>query len=232
MKLPTQVTIVTNKGEMQAAVTWDLNSASYDPNLTTAQSFTVNGSITLPQGVTNPNNVSLSTQIAVSVQGLNSKIADPSANRITGIDTKNGHAAGSTINFTAEGAGMDNTNPGKGDVRFVPLNWTVTNTYSWKEAPYIGAFKITLAGDYALSVTFNRQVFDGSNWVADGQQDVKKVTFRVYNANVTPGASPSVNQKNSVQTGDDTPILMWLIILVIAAGCVAGGVIYMKKRGK
>lgn len=31
---------------------------------------------------------------------------------------------------------MDNNSPKKGDIRYVPLNWTVINTNAWDKAPY------------------------------------------------------------------------------------------------
>ena len=42
--------------------------------------------------------------------------------------------------------------------------------------------------------------------------------------------SNSVNQKKAVQTGDTTNIAPFVIILVIAAGCIAGVVVYKKKK--
>lgn len=236
MGLPGKVAISTTAGAAEAGVTWDLNSCSYDPTSTTAQSFTVNGTIALPEGVVNYNNISLAVKVQVTVQGYQARVANPANNQITGINT-NGYPAGAQVDFTAIGAGMDNTNPGKGDVRYVPLNWTVKNTYAWNQAPYTGAFKLSMAGDYTLSVTYNRQVFDGSNWTADGQQDVKKVNIHVYQiVTPTPGAAQNTNngqtQRAGVATGDNTPILLWVVVLIVAAACVAAGVIYMKKKEK
>ncbi|NOU74657.1 carbohydrate-binding protein, partial [Paenibacillus sp. LMG 31458] len=64
--LPEKVALVTDAGNMDVSVNWDLNSASYDPTATTAQTFTVTGEVTLPIGVTNPNSVPLTTSISVS----------------------------------------------------------------------------------------------------------------------------------------------------------------------
>ena len=65
--LPTAVTLVTDGGSVQASVTWDVAGSSYDPASTSAQTFTVNGTVSLPAGVVNTNSVSLTTAISVTV---------------------------------------------------------------------------------------------------------------------------------------------------------------------
>ncbi|MDR2570554.1 MAG: Ig-like domain-containing protein, partial [Oscillospiraceae bacterium] len=49
LNLPPTVTIITSEGEVQASVTWDLNSFIYNPSITTAQGFIAKGIITLPE---------------------------------------------------------------------------------------------------------------------------------------------------------------------------------------
>ena len=68
--LPGTVTLVTDAGSIDANVTWDLSSANYDQNANTAQSFTVPGTVTLPKGIDNPNNVPLTTSINVTVNKI------------------------------------------------------------------------------------------------------------------------------------------------------------------
>ena len=65
--LPARVTLITNDGDVQADVSWDVAACSYDPDETTEQTFTVDGTVTLPMGVVNPNNVDLTTSISVTV---------------------------------------------------------------------------------------------------------------------------------------------------------------------
>jgi uncharacterized repeat protein (TIGR02543 family) len=65
--LPSTVTMATDNGNVPANVTWDVNGSSYNNNATTGQTFTVGGIVTLPSLVVNPNNVSLTTSISVSV---------------------------------------------------------------------------------------------------------------------------------------------------------------------
>ncbi len=70
--LPSTVALVTDEGSVQASVVWDVESCSYEPAFTKAQTFTVHGTVTLPNGVVNPDNVSLNTSISVSVRARSS----------------------------------------------------------------------------------------------------------------------------------------------------------------
>ncbi|MFD0616149.1 carbohydrate-binding protein [Paenibacillus sp. GCM10027629] len=65
--LPSSVELVTDAGKVNANVTWNAGASSYDPALKTAQTFAINGTVTLPAGVANPNNVALTTSISVTV---------------------------------------------------------------------------------------------------------------------------------------------------------------------
>ncbi|WP_223285596.1 S-layer homology domain-containing protein [Paenibacillus sp. PL91] len=65
--LPATTELVTDTGSMNANVTWDVDGSSYDPAVRTQQIFTVNGTVTLPVDVLNPNNVALTTSISVTV---------------------------------------------------------------------------------------------------------------------------------------------------------------------
>lgn len=235
LKLPATVVIKTSNGKMKAKVAWDVKGCSYDPKSTDKQTFTVKGKITLPKGVKNPDDVSLITSVKVSVNGYTPKVPDASQNKITGISSNEGYTTESRITFTAVGAGMDNENPRAGDVRYVPLNWKVINTNSWSSGPYTVTFGMAQAGNYTLTVTFNRQKFDGSNWVNTGEQDTKQVNFTISTPksgqNVTPAAKKSdANRRSAVQTGDTTNIAPFIIILVVAAACIIALVLYRKRK--
>ena len=145
-----------------------------------------------------------------------------------------GYTTQSKITFTAVGAGMDNESPGKGDVRYVPYNWKVINTNSWSSAPYTAAFGITKAGTYTLTVTFDRQKYNGSEWKNTGEQDTKQVNFSITQAQtVTATPTPQPNgatAKSAVKTGDTTNITPFVIILAIAAGCIVGVVVYKRRK--
>ncbi|MBP1736930.1 MAG: multidomain protein with s-layer y region, hyr domain [Oscillospiraceae bacterium] len=70
--LPSTVTLVTDNGNVQADVTWDVASNSYSASSSSAQTFTVSGVVTLPDGVVNTNGVSLSVSISVTVKKASS----------------------------------------------------------------------------------------------------------------------------------------------------------------
>ncbi|NOU74659.1 hypothetical protein GC098_25240, partial [Paenibacillus sp. LMG 31458] len=65
--LPAMTELVTDTGSMNADVTWNVDASSYDPAVRTQQTFTVSGTVTLPAGVVNPNNVALTTSVSVTV---------------------------------------------------------------------------------------------------------------------------------------------------------------------
>lgn len=234
--LPGSVVINTTQGDQKATVKWNVNECDYDPSSKAEQTFKVKGTVTLPDGVQNPEEISLLTAVKVTVKaGRTAKIADPADNKITGIQA-DGYTTQSKITFTAVGAGMENESPGTDDVRYVPYKWKVINTNSWSGAPYTAAFGITKAGTYNLTVVFNRQRYNGSEWENTGEQDTKQVSFTISQAQTvtaTPTPQPNgANQKNAVKTGDTTQIVPFVVILVIAAGAIAGTVVYKKKNKK
>ncbi|CRK81119.1 carbohydrate-binding protein [Neobacillus massiliamazoniensis] len=65
--LPSTVVMVTDDGNVNAPVTWNIAASGYDPSVKTEQSFKVTGTVDQPSDVTNPNNVALSTSINVTV---------------------------------------------------------------------------------------------------------------------------------------------------------------------
>lgn len=235
--LPSKVVINTTEGEMKAKVKWNVKECTYDPSVKQEQTFKVNGTVVLPDGVENPDQISLITAVKVTVKaGRTAQIADAANNKITGISA-DGYTTQSKITFTAVGAGMDNESPGKGDVRYVPDRWTVINTNSWSQAPYTAAFGITKEGTYNLTVVFNAQQYDGKSWKNTGKQDTKQVSFTISQPKVVITATPTpvqqnpaANQKKAVQTGDTTNIMPFVLILAIAAGAIVGVVVYKKKK--
>ena len=235
--LPSKVVINTTEGEMKAKVKWNVKECTYDPSVKQEQTFKVNGTVVLPDGVENPDQISLITAVKVTVKaGRTAQIANPANNKITGISA-DGYTTQSKITFTAVGAGMDNESPGKGDVRYVPDHWTVINTNSWSQAPYTATFGITKEGTYNLTVVFNAQQYDGKSWKNTGKQDTKQVSFTISQPKVVITATPTpvqqnpaANQKKAVQTGDTTNIMPFVLILAIAAGAIVGVVVYKKKK--
>ena len=235
LNLPSAVVIETTAGNMKAAVSWNVKGSSYRQSATDEQNFTVSGTITLPDGVDNDNNLNLATSIDVNVKAYSPKIASAENNTITGIDYNGVYTTQSKISFTAVGAGMDNTSPRNGDTRYEPKSWTVlNNTLGWDAAPYTASFGLAKSGDYTLKVNFEQQKYDGNSWQPTNTTDTRQVSFSVTKANVTaPGAdlTPAISKTGAVKTGDSTQILPFICILIIAAGAI-GGVVFYKKKNK
>ena len=234
LKLPGTVKITTTKGEQKASVKWDVKGSSYDPSSAERQIFNVKGTVILPDGVKNPNKISTVIAVSVTVNGYQGTEAAASDNKITGIDSNGKYDTNTKITFTAAGAGMDNTNPRKGDTRYQPKSWKITETRTWDGEPYTATFRVSKPGKYTLKVTFGQQKYDGSSWKDTGTQSESTVTFTVSQAAVlTATPSPAVtqtNQKSAVQTGDSTPIMTFVIILIVAVVCIGGILVYRRKK--
>ena len=235
LKLPSTVVIETTGGNMKASVSWNVKASSYKQSSTDAQKFTVSGTVTLPSGVDNDNKINLTTSVEVSVNAYSAKVASAENNKITGIEPNGVYTTQTKISFTAVGAGMDNNSPKKGDTRYVPQSWTVINTNVWNAAPYTASFGLAQSGDYTLKVAFAQQQYDGSTWKSTGTTDTRQVSFSITKAKVTaPGTNltPAANKKSSVKTGDNTLILPFVCILIVAAVAIGGGIVYKKKNKK
>lgn len=234
LKLPGTVKITTTKGEQKASVKWDVKGSSYDPSSAERQIFNVKGTVILPEGVKNPNKISTVIAVSITVNGYQGTEAAASDNKITGIDSNGKYDTNTKITFTAAGAGMDNTNPRKGDTRYQPKSWKITETRTWDGEPYTATFCVSKPGKYTLKVTFGQQKYDGSSWKDTGTQSESTVTFTVSQAAVlTATPSPAVtqtNQKSAVQTGDSTPIMTFVIILIVAVVCIGGILVYRRKK--
>lgn len=234
LKLPGTVKITTTKGGQKASVKWDVKGSSYDPSSAERQIFNVKGTVILPEGVKNPNKISTVIAVSITVNGYQGKEAAASDNKITGIDSNGKYDTNTKITFTAAGAGMDNTNPRKGDTRYQPKSWKITETRTWDGEPYTATFRVSKPGKYTLKVTFGQQKYDGSSWKDTGTQSESAVTFTVSQAAVlTATPSPAVtqtNQKSAVQTGDSTPIMTFVIILIVAVVCIGGILVYRRKK--
>ena len=234
LQLPGTVKITTTKGEQEASVKWDVKGCSYDPSSVDRQTFNVKGTVTLPDGVKNPNKISTVIAVSVTVNGYNGTEAAASDNKINGIDPSGKYDTNTKITFTAVGAGMDNTSPRKGDTRYLPKSWKITETRTWDTEPYTATFRVSKPGDYTLKVNFGQQKYDGAEWKDTGTQSESSVTFTVSQAEIlTATPSPAVtqtNKKSAVQTGDSTPIMPFVIILIVAVVCIGGILVYRRKK--
>ncbi len=148
LNLPSTVSIVTSKAlnpTTTATVNWEMDSVTYDPSLLTEQSFTVNGTITLPTDVTNVDNVSLCVAIAVTVNAANTvtkPALDATANptdtseKITGLTDNQKVSPNSTLTITADSFI-------RGDKTYIPV--------AWKTNPE-GTFGVSVGNTYSATV--------------------------------------------------------------------------------
>ncbi|MGB8451796.1 MAG: S-layer homology domain-containing protein [Anaerocolumna sp.] len=92
--LPETVTLTTDEGNFQADVQWDVASSTYDTAVKEEQTFTVKGTVILPDGVGNPDNISLDVTINVTVnkaaEDVKTLLSIKAPSAVTGI--KNGTA--------------------------------------------------------------------------------------------------------------------------------------------
>ncbi|EET59392.1 LPXTG-motif cell wall anchor domain protein [Marvinbryantia formatexigens DSM 14469] len=158
-------------------------------------------------------------------------IGDPANNGISGLTDGTNYNLNTALTFTAYGAGMGNSNPINGDVRYVPSSWMVESTPGTFRDNFSGSFSITQSGRYTLTVTYQKQVYD-NGWQVTDIADSKSITITVgdvISANTT--ANNNAIRINP-QTGDSTPIAAIIIVLVVALVVIIAAVIYKKKRNK
>ena len=118
MKLPATVNIVTEGStETSALVTWNTTtpaSGSYDPNVLTEQTVTLNGTVTCPETI-DANRVSLTTTITITISAADT-VATPQANLTSGVYTSNqsvilsSATEGAEIYYTTDGSVPSSTN--------------------------------------------------------------------------------------------------------------------------
>ncbi|MTK06402.1 MAG: hypothetical protein F8N38_04825 [Hungatella sp.] len=101
LNLPEHVTLVTDQGDVSADVTWAVALSSYDPDQKTAQTFEVEGTVSLPARVVNPNTVSLNITIEVTVDAQST--TDKILERINPLPSIKGITNGTAKTVTALG---------------------------------------------------------------------------------------------------------------------------------
>ena len=123
-------------------------------------------------------------------------IADINKSVIQGFENALVFYPNTFYEFRVIGAGTQNSNPGQGDVRWVPVGWSTVsaNPTSWKTTWKIGAEKGIYTDKevaYSMYVRFRKDVYDGSNWQETDSYEVLTYQFKaapLSQADVTPGA--------------------------------------------
>ena len=152
------------------------------------------------------------------------------------------YTKGEDITFTAIGIGMDNVNPQAGDMRYVPVKWSINPSGEWTSAPYTATFAVANAGDYELKVVYNREVYKDGKWVADGVTITSKTAITIAekaetpdngnngntnNDSTTPSGDASIDNNASVSTGDTSIYVMIMAVIMMMA---SAAVIVEKSR--
>ena len=143
---------------------------------------------------------------------------DPNNNAITGLENNKEYLKGTTLSFTAVGAGMEKEGRNPGDYRYKPSGYLIGGvTGSWSSSPYTTSMAINAAGDYTLTVTFMKEIYDGSDWNTEGTTVTKSITFHVVSA-------------MSVNTGDSTPLLPLAIAGIAALAIIIALIVVLVRR--
>ncbi|EPD52052.1 hypothetical protein HMPREF1210_01405 [Paenisporosarcina sp. HGH0030] len=186
--LPKTVSLDTDAGRVDNAnVTWNVDASNYDPTATTAQTFTVNGTVTLPTGVANPNNVPLTTSIRVTVNKIPAWTAAVTASSYYDAARSPDKVFDGIIGQSGEWASKGEQNP------WIQVNWTSNQTISkitFYDRPYLADWAPggTLTFSDGSTVTVSGIPNDGSAYsVTFPDKTVTWVKFQV-----SGGSGPNV----------------------------------------
>ena len=154
-------------------------------------------------------------------------VGNPTDNAIQNLSEGATYDINSRLTFSAYGAASENTSPIDNDIRYIPSTWSIQNTTGTWLDNYSGAFSISKTGTYTVTVTFQKQVYGDGSWQSTDIADSKSVTFSIGGAS-TDGSNDAV--RINPQTGDQTQILPFVIILAGAAIVIIVILILRKKK--
>lgn len=152
-------------------------------------------------------------------------IGNPQNNGIADLYESADYNLNTKLTFTAYGAGMKNTDPINGDVRYLPSSWTIQGSPGTFMEGYTGAFSISKPGTYTVTVAYQKQEYQ-NGWSSTSIADSKSVTFTVGGVS-SDGTTDSVRINPS--TGDSSPVIP-LVIAVIASLVAMGAVLFYRKK--
>ena len=154
-------------------------------------------------------------------------VGNPTDNAIQNLSEGATYDINSRLTFSAYGAASENTSPIANDIRYIPSTWSIQNTTGTWLDNYSGAFSISKTGTYTVTVTFQKQVYGDGSWQSTDIADSKSVTFSIGGAS-TDGSNDAV--RINPQTGDQTQILPFVIILAGAAIVIIVILVLRKKK--
>ncbi len=136
-------------------------------------------------------------------------IADPD-NNSAGASTAS-VTTGGTVTLTATGDRQSEDGVAIGDERFVPTSWTSTEAgqsgvFTENNGTYTSVYKPSRAGHYLVTITFRKQIWDGSAWADDLTTETRTVNVSVSEPDEPsgqPDPGPSANGFGTATTGVD-----------------------------
>ena len=177
-------------------------------------------------------------------------VPDVSDAVISGLTEGENYDVGTKFSISVNGAGMDNESPIPGDVRYVPISWSVNPNGTWTSAPYTATFTLSKSGDYTFTVTYREESFDENTlvWTATGETDTTETIFSVgteedededsenevvsKKKNTTGSNSKKNNSSIAPKTGDQTPIELLIIIAAVALCGIICVLIFTNRKKK
>ena len=165
-------------------------------------------------------------------------IADADNNKIKGLNSTGSYTTGTNITFKAVGDRMDNKEPIEGDVRYKPVSWTCGTGKGdlSSDNSYGKTIQFTTAGTYNLNVTYERQLYKNGKWVKKGEADVQTAQLKITGKTVTNSTGSKSTSTSTVKTaaatGDNSPILLLGVVLVVSLGVVIWMIVLNVRRNK
>ena len=118
-----------------------------------------------------------------------------SESKVTGLEKALEFYPKQMYNFTVTGAGTDNTNPIKGDTKWIPYGWSMEKNNidggyqkSWSIGNVNG---IKQAKTFRMYIFFQKYIYNGSEWEATGVKEALPTEFKskAIDFTVTPSGT-------------------------------------------
>lgn len=88
------------------------------------------------------------------------------------------------IKIEASGKYYNDTEYEIGDYRYVPTSYNLgSEDKTFEDDSFSAEESINEEGTYTLKVTFEKEIFEGSDWVKNGEKEIKELTILVKNNN-------------------------------------------------
>lgn len=152
--------------------------------------------------------------------------ASPGQNTITAPATA---PVGQTFTITAHGGHQDAVGSVVGELRYVPVSWSINPSGEFPPGgPYTASITLTAPGPHTLTVTYQLQRWDGSAWQdVPGSTDTKTAVITVQ-----AGSSPHTATGGSPQTADSQSMGVWVFPLMLSLAGAAVCLVWRRREKK